>query len=332
MESAASLPQFVDKDSLDRGKIYIYNAIQILGLISNIFVFTTAVLSRSVRRSTLWYILMGGWIPWAIVHEFLFFSGHQTGSEPPRALCLLQASLVYAFPPCMGILTAGTLTQIYLLIRAGIKQRPPPRGTTAILCVLALLVGIAIVVQVLVFGIRNPEAISSVHPSYPVYCNARDRTCFRFSATFSVLAMSELVIMLVVVSITLYRNWGTLERIRLASGNGTMLFRFAVFSLAPATALAFSIAAEKDPQTFAFLSIVSVQSMPPLAAIFFGTQRDIIQAAWHCCRPQRDSWSKYASTASRHSVAIPPSPMPTPRRDSPDPNLKSPKFPRVGGD
>ena len=49
--------------------------------------------------------------------------------------------------------------------------------------------------------------------------------------------LEALTSLLVVICFTLYRNWETFERIRQAPGNGTMLFRIAVFSLAPTTGL-----------------------------------------------------------------------------------------------
>ncbi|KAK1227465.1 hypothetical protein PQX77_009528 [Marasmius sp. AFHP31] len=100
----------------------------------------------------------------------------------------------------------------------------------------------------------------------------------------------------------LYRDWETFQRIRQIPGNGTMVFRVLVFSLAPAVAFILSLAAEKDPRHFDFVSIVLTHSMPTFAAATLGTQRDIIQS-WYFCYETKIARSKKPILRSK-AIAI----------------------------
>ncbi|KAK1227464.1 hypothetical protein PQX77_009527 [Marasmius sp. AFHP31] len=145
--------------SLDRGKLFTFNALQILGFVLCTLVFVTAVLSKTVRRTSLWFCFMGAWIPWCAVHSLLFLTGYQAEDKPPFGLCLLQASLVYAFPPCVMLLNVGVLTQMYLLVRAGISRHDPPKRTTRIFCVIVIAIALTIVLGVLAVSIQLSVAI-----------------------------------------------------------------------------------------------------------------------------------------------------------------------------
>ncbi|KAG7087540.1 hypothetical protein E1B28_013497 [Marasmius oreades] len=268
------------QDPVDFSKVWTFNALQILAFVLNILVVSTAVLSGRVRRAPIWFIFMGSWILWTIAYGLLFLSGRQFDDKPPPyALCLLQAGLVYAFPPYMEFLNLALLVHVYLVIRATIEHRRPQTQTPLIFIFLPLGIFLTILIEVLVIGIKNPELIART-PA-PMYCNVTDRISFKISAVFYALGVISLTGLEVALGIMLYRNWESFQIIRHSPGNGTMVFRIFVFSVGPTLALIIEILSEISPKNFDFLGMVVVHFMPSIAALIFGTHRDIIRA-WYC--------------------------------------------------
>ncbi|KAG7087543.1 hypothetical protein E1B28_013500 [Marasmius oreades] len=269
-------------DPVDFNKVWTFNALQILAFVLNILVVGTAVLSGRVRRAPIWFIFMGGWILWSIAHSLLFLSGRQFDDKPPpHALCLLQAGLVYAIPPYMEFLNLALLVHVYLVIRATIEHRRPRTQTPLIFIFLPLGIFLVILIEVLVIGVKNPELIARMPAPTPVYCNVTDRISFKISAISFALGVLSLIGLEVALGIMLYRNWEGFQVIRHSPGNGTMVFRIFVFSVGPTLALIIEILSEISPKNFSFVAKVVVHFMPSMAAIIFGTHRDIIRA-WYC--------------------------------------------------
>ncbi|KAF9264613.1 hypothetical protein L218DRAFT_232948 [Marasmius fiardii PR-910] len=266
------------QDPVSFSKVWTFNALQILAFVLNVLVVSTAVLSSHVRRAPIWFMFMGGWILWTIAYSLLFLSGRQFDDRPPpQALCLLQAGLVYAFPPYMEFLTLGLLVHVYFAIRCIIEHRRPRTLVPLIFAFLPIAIFLMIVIEVTVIGVRHPEMIARA-PA-PMYCNVTDRISFKISAILYALGVVCLIGLEVALVVVLYRNWEKFQIIR--TGNGTMVFRLFVFSIGSTSALIIEILSEIDPKNFDFLTIIVVHFMPSVAAIIFGTHRDMIRA-WYC--------------------------------------------------
>jgi hypothetical protein len=74
-------------------------ALQMFGLCGGILLLITALLSSSVGRHATWFSFMFSWVISAGSYCLLLFSGHAYEPNPPHAICLTQAALVYAVPP-----------------------------------------------------------------------------------------------------------------------------------------------------------------------------------------------------------------------------------------
>lgn len=276
-------------------KVWTFNALQILAFSLNVAVFTTAVFSSHVRRAPIWYMFMGSWILWAVAHSLLFLSGRQFDDKPPpQALCLFQAGLVYAFPPYMEFLNLGLVIHVYLVIRASIEHRRPRTQTPLIFICLPIVIFLVIVLEVLAIGVKNPELISRA-PA-PIYCNVTDRISFKISAVFYALGVLSLIGVEIVLGIMLYRNWEKFQMIRNVAGVGTLVFRLFAFSVGPTLALLIEILSEVDAKDFDFLAMVVTHLMPSIAAVIFGTHKDMIRT-WSCFGVRR--------TASGPSYPLP---------------------------
>ncbi|KAH8800569.1 hypothetical protein DL96DRAFT_798310 [Flagelloscypha sp. PMI_526] len=94
-----------------------YNILQISGFLAISCITMTALFSRRIYRSPNWYMEMFMWMWWCIPYSFLMLSGHQLDVKklpvPPRALCTIQAALVYASPSSAMFANFGLLAQGY---------------------------------------------------------------------------------------------------------------------------------------------------------------------------------------------------------------------------
>ncbi|KAF9264615.1 hypothetical protein L218DRAFT_958334 [Marasmius fiardii PR-910] len=264
----------------DFSQVWTFNFLQILALVLNVVVLSTAVISSHVKRAPIWFIFMASWMLWAIAHSLLFLSGHQFDDKPPpQALCLIQAGLVYAFPPYMELLNLGLLAHVYLVFRNSIKHPPRPQTETPLIFIfLPIGVFLAMFVEVSAIGLRYPEMIARMPLS--MYCHLIDRSSFTMSAVFCALAILFSLGLQVVLGAMLYRNWEIFRDTHLVWGNGTTVFRIIVFSVGPTLALIINIVAEMSSK-YEFASIIVIHLMPSIAAITFGSHKDIIRA-W-CC-------------------------------------------------
>lgn len=83
-------------DAVARAPFVFFNAITVLSFVFLLAIVSTAYFSQYVPRRNVWYGQKVQWMIYCVSYMLLF--GFQS-SEPPRALCLLQASLIYACPP-----------------------------------------------------------------------------------------------------------------------------------------------------------------------------------------------------------------------------------------
>ncbi|KAF9264602.1 hypothetical protein L218DRAFT_998565 [Marasmius fiardii PR-910] len=257
-------------DSMNLGKVWAFNVLQIISFVLNVLIFSTAMLSSRVKRAPIWFMFMGGWILWAVAYALLLLSGRQIeDNPPPQALCLFQAGLVYAFPPYMVFLNLGLVAHVYLVIRATIEHLRPRTQTPLIFILLPIGVFLGPLIEVLVIGVRNPAVIQR---KKMLYCNATDRISFKISAVLCALGALSTAGLEVALGIKLYTNWQAYQVIRHLPGNATIVFRLFVFGIAPALALVANIIAEIYPK-FGYLSIIMLHSLPTIAALIFGTHK-----------------------------------------------------------
>ncbi|KAG7087556.1 hypothetical protein E1B28_013511 [Marasmius oreades] len=221
---------------------------------------------------------MGSWILWPIAHGLLFLTGHQFDHKPPpQILCLIQAGLVYAFPPYMGVLNLGLLAHVYIVVRASINRCRPPIQLPWTFVFLPTGIFLAMFFVVVLIGLKNPEMVVRTRP--PMYCHMVDHTSFTVSAALSTLAIFSFIGIEVVLGIMLYRNWETYQYT--CPVWGTSVLKMFAFSVVPVLVLVLSIVSAMNLDGYDFLALVAVHSMPLIAAIVFGVNKDIMRA-WFC--------------------------------------------------
>ncbi|KAJ8074962.1 hypothetical protein PM082_019289 [Marasmius tenuissimus] len=282
--------------------LWAFNILQILGFTLNMFVILiVAVNNKRVRRTIVWYLFISGWIVWCVVYGLLFILGYQGAQEPPPGLCSFQAAAIYAFPPSMALLTLGILTQLYCALYASIRQRRPIEHANKLIVSVPVAAFVGVFVAGLAIGIRYPESIQ--RDDTMMYCNSSVRILFNIAALLVGIASVLMLILESIVIVTLFNFWSAFTRIRAVPGNvlsGTMAFRVTIFSFMPMAALLLSAIAmfNKGPQG---PSNVAIAFLPTVAALIFGTQKDVL-SSWAL-------WKRGSSpneTPQASSVGLPP--------------------------
>ncbi|KAK1227476.1 hypothetical protein PQX77_009539 [Marasmius sp. AFHP31] len=222
------------------GPLWVFNVLQVIGFTLNWLILATAVISKEVNRTRVWHLFMTGWVFWCIAHALLFITGHQVGQDPPAGLCLFQAALIYAFPPCMELLTLGILAKLYCAMYAAIKERPSPQYLNTVVHYGPFIVFVGVFIEALVVGQMNPGSV--MKDESLMHCNIQNAVPSpgRITAVIVGIGAVGMVILEGFVVATLYRNWNTLKRMRNSPGNvlsGTMAVRISVFSIMPLVAL-----------------------------------------------------------------------------------------------
>lgn len=78
------------------GLIRVFDGLFFFALIMVVVAIVSTSFSDKVRTRKVWLNLMIAWLAYSI--SYLLLVGRQTGPEPPFALCLFQAAMVYAVP------------------------------------------------------------------------------------------------------------------------------------------------------------------------------------------------------------------------------------------
>ncbi|KAK7440068.1 hypothetical protein VKT23_017317 [Stygiomarasmius scandens] len=256
--------------------IWAYNALQLFGFISVVAVFFTAVASRSVRRSMIWYIFMLGWIIWCI--SYLLLIGQQTGTPPARALCTFQAALIYAGPPANACATLGILLRLYLSVSSILKHHGiVPRWKILVVNTAPPVVWVAIFAGCLIYGIVNPLL---VHRDLTgMYCNMSSAIPSGLSAALVALFSLVMIIYEVITFFLLYHNWSAFRRLQISTptqaASITMILRISIFSVLPMLALGLCVHSTLSSASSGGSNIATAV-LPGAAGLIFGTQKDIL--------------------------------------------------------
>ncbi|KAH8817914.1 hypothetical protein DL96DRAFT_1623741 [Flagelloscypha sp. PMI_526] len=271
--------------------ITVFDVLLIVGFVACTAVLLTAWLSKTIIRSRPWYILMGLTSFWSI--QYLFLLGNQyTDSPPPRAVCLIQSSFVYAAPPANMFALLGIFLQILLLLVEAVHKKPGLEGKFSPFIIgLPFLTYLVIFSLALVNGIQHPENVT----------RSKDHlTCHHASGPSTFITASLVLIgcalTFIIEAVTFSIFWRHKEMIhsktRLLSFS--VAIRSAVFSLAPLISACISVSRIVQISTDAPRTPTPdlvMAGLPLVAGLIFGSQRDII-AVWMFWRQSPNTFAE----------------------------------------
>ncbi|KAE9407161.1 hypothetical protein BT96DRAFT_914772 [Gymnopus androsaceus JB14] len=266
-----------ETESLRISLIWLFNALQIFGLISIGVVTLTALISSRIKRATTWYIFMGGWILWCI--SFFLLIGNQTDGCPAFGFCLFQAALIYAGPPANACATLAILLELYFSMKSTLNKMENPRWRTIMLLVAPPAVYVMVFLEALVYGLLNPGSVQ--RDATGMYCGINSGLPAKVSAALVAIFSITMLVYQVLTFTALYKNWIAFRQLQASPQNNnlslSMIIRVSVYSFLPIMALGLSLVAAILTTSSSLAHIVTA-TLPGTAALIFGTQRDILRA------------------------------------------------------
>ncbi|KAJ7756506.1 hypothetical protein DFH07DRAFT_481743 [Mycena maculata] len=97
----------------------VFDVLHALALVFLVAMLLPALLSGSVQRMKTWFNLIFACIIYSI--SFILLIGHQSGPEPPYALCVFQGGLIYAAPPAIAAAGFAFVFELYLKLSSTLR-------------------------------------------------------------------------------------------------------------------------------------------------------------------------------------------------------------------
>ncbi|KAF8210219.1 hypothetical protein K438DRAFT_144849 [Mycena galopus ATCC 62051] len=236
------------------------------------------ILCSNVHRSKMWISMITTMMLFPLFYLLTAGSQFQAGVTPPIGLCILQAGFIYAAPPTATTAVLCFITDMTLGLRATLFNKKRSQSFMSFLLVLPSIL----------FGCVFFEAIVLVNADRGVHFNPVHMFCAsdtnapqsKVSAALTVVSLFLTICMEVWTWVTLYRNWPAVRNFRRTRTDiqlGVMV-RLGVFTLiAGLAAVLGAVSLPNDVHGGAIWNIFLV-TVPLLAALSFGTRRDIMSA------------------------------------------------------
>ncbi|KLO16369.1 hypothetical protein SCHPADRAFT_823375, partial [Schizopora paradoxa] len=261
----------------------------------------TILLARNIRRHATFINMIVTWMIVGFSSSLLLYAGFQTGPEPPKSLCLLQASLLYAQPGMTSLSAFALVFQVFYVVHATFREKDPHHHQTLRKWILLVLPYLALVVFASLtayVGATNTEMVSRQRRFF--YCSVKSTSLTSSITTFSALVLFVTMILeLWIVQLT-YRHWRILRSNELNENIGldlNLLIRIVAFSTWCIMGMSLSLLSLKAPESP--VPDLALATMGSAVVLVFGTQRDVLHA-WKFCR--RRNSSGMSSSPSIHAT------------------------------
>jgi len=256
------------------------------------------ILSSKVHRSKMWTSMIATMMIFPL--PYLLNVGTQFNSSvtPPIGLCILQTGFIYAGPPAATTAVMCFITDMTFGLRAMLFNKTRNKFFASFLLVLPSVL----------FASVFFEAIALVNADRGVHFDPLHMFCesdsnapqVKISAVLTVISLFLTICMEVWTGVMLYRNWSavrTFRRTRTDLQLGVMI-RLAVFTLVAGFAMVLGAVCLPNNINGGAVWNIFLVTLPLLAALSFGTRRDIISAYafWN--------WGKNKYETGRSEVKI----------------------------
>ncbi|PBK97405.1 hypothetical protein ARMGADRAFT_987092 [Armillaria gallica] len=255
----------------------------LLPLLVATFLFST----RATRHPTLINLCMT-WIFSGIFSLLLFYTGkYEVNSpEPPRLLCIVQASLIYGITPMWSV---AVLVFVYHMVATTIEGWAFPGGSTVRLVVMLSAPYIAqcsFSIAALAISVSHPRLVNLRHRK--LYCSLEHLRLYSAMGWFTFAVCVAIIAFEIYLAIFMYRNYRGMRQARHSTGlHLALLLRVLIFGLY----ILFGIAAN-----FVFMYTqhtrigdMYLATMGTVVLLVFGSQADVLRV-W--CFWRRDDLRK----------------------------------------
>ncbi|KAJ7048051.1 hypothetical protein C8F01DRAFT_1198154 [Mycena amicta] len=241
--------------------LILFNFFQISVFFSLLLVMLTAWCSPKVHRTLSWYLFIASWMVFCV--SYFLIAGQQVGPEPPFAVCVTQAALIYASPPLTACASLAFLVQLYNTVTGILREHKAP-STPKILYFAPLVIYLLVFVEALTLGISKPGEVSRNDSGS--FCHLTNSVQAKISAIVVIIAMITMLNYEVLIALVFYRNWGTFRRLPIRSRNAislTLAVRVSIFSFMPMLGLGTGLAGQVSSAALRFLEPNPMLSPPP---------------------------------------------------------------------
>ncbi|KAF7331286.1 hypothetical protein MKEN_00005700 [Mycena kentingensis (nom. inval.)] len=287
-----------------------FNVLSTTGFFLLLAILLTAALSRSVYRVSTWYTYMLAWMVFCITPFPML--GHQTRLDAPPAwgTCLADAALMYASRPYAGFATLALLLQLYVTVKTRIQRTQIPRYFVPILMILPPVSWIALVLAIVITGIRNPTLVELEPGGF--YCHlSSPAPAVAVASLISLVGISILTVQILTFRL-LRAHWRAFRALQYPSDDAaprdvslSIILRVSTFALLPFVGFVLSFLTYVPrlvPRIFGPYNIV-LACLPVAAALIFGSQTDVIDGWASVLRINRIG-AKVATGASTEKSEI----------------------------
>ncbi|KAL0950948.1 hypothetical protein HGRIS_007700 [Hohenbuehelia grisea] len=293
----------------DAGFIHAFVALQGSAAIALCILLVTASVSRRITRDATWYNFCISWIISCLSYLLLSLAGQQFSSTPIHAVCLTQASLIYAAPPLTACTTLALVIQLWSNVQSiSLVPTSPQSKKRGLMSWILLLVPYAVFLVVfiggLLVGIQHPDSVI-MSPTSGMYCGISIKLPGWVSAILVATFMLATIVLEFLVVVTFYRNWRALRDLDARVKNSlTLAIRiatFTLFSLMSVVVAPVYLAAVMAPVPNIIISLT-----PLTAVLVFGTQTDLLYVwmFWRKPPSEADVPEDFAAILQRDSVII----------------------------
>jgi len=239
------------------------------------------LLSKKIQRHPTFLNLCITFIIEGISSSLLVYAGKTTGPEPSPMLCLLQASLLYGYPPMTSVAAFTLVLQMFLVVRASyyggeVQEKSHIMRRWAMLVSPYLAFFVALLATAAI-GSANPRSVSRNRRFF--YCSVQSLPLTNSITIFAAIFLFATVYIEGWLMIILYKHWVALKTKSVESRGSlelSMPLRVMSYGLYSTIALSLSLLSIKAPESPAPDLIIA--SASSVLMIIFGTQKDVIEA------------------------------------------------------
>jgi len=249
------------------------------------------VFSKRIQRHITFINLCLAFIVVGISSSLLLYIGKIDGPEPPRMICLLQASLLYGMPGLTSMAAFMLVLQMFLVIRAHYNGQEYLDcdhvfrvWTIAVAPYIAFLIPILATAAI---GASHPERLSRSRRVF--YCSVDFLPLTNALTIASALVLFATLVFEVWTVVILYKQWNIQKSNTSFSKplDLSLPVRIIAFGFYITIAMSLSLLSVKSPQSpVPDLMIATAASM---VVLIFGTQRDVLRTIcfWREYKPRR---------------------------------------------
>jgi len=250
---------------------------------------STILLARHIRRHATFINLCITWMVVGFSSSLLLYAGFQTGPEPPKPLCIIQASLLYGQPGMTSLSAFGLVFQVFYVVRSTFREKDPHNHETLRKwsLVIAPYVAFAIFAGWTAYvGSTSPDLVSRQRRFF--YCSVKSTFLTNSITIFSFLVLFVTIILECWIAYLTYCHWRVLRATELNEKNGmelSLIIRTSAFGLWVTLGMSLSVLSLRAPDSP--IPDLALATMGSAVVLVFGTQKDVIRA-WQFWRHDSD--------------------------------------------